>query len=392
MEIPSFNAADLFELITTPGSEFVLLDVRNSKDFGRFHVEGPYPFEMVNVEYFDFSDDEEQGAVAQVPRGKPVRIVCAKEGSAKFVAEVLLNHGFSDVAWLEKGIKSWGNLLSPVQINASSGHDADYSLWQFRRPGKASCNYALVYGQEVMFFDPSRNLQFYRQFMEQNDLKLLYTFETHRQADYISGSPMLAAETSARIVASPEDFEGAAFEFTPAEDGAVFGFSSGGPEVKVLATPGHTPGSVCYLIDDKYLISGDTVFIKSIGRPDLGGQAEAWSDLLFDTMRQRILAMDKDVQVLPGHYASWDEADKALRFAAPLGEIIQANASIYDIADREAFFKFIQSNMRPQPSEYATIRLLNAGLAQADDEEQETLDLGKNECAAEAAARQAAQA
>jgi len=389
VELPSYTAADLFSLITEKDSEFVLLDVRNSKDFGRFHVEGPYPFEMVNVEYFDFSDDEEEDAVAQVPRGKPVRIVCAKEGSAKFVAEVLVNHGFEDVAWLQQGIKSWGNLLAPVAVAKVSGPNDGYELWQFRRPGKASCNYALVHGQELMLFDPSRNLEFYRQFMEERGLKLLYTLETHRQADYISGSPMLAAETSARIVASREDFEGAAFEFTPAEDGAVFGFSAGGPEVQVLATPGHTPGSVCYLVDGKYLISGDTVFIKSIGRPDLGGQAEAWSDMLFETMRQRILTMDPQVTVLPGHYATWDEADAELRFAAPLGEIVKDNAAIYAIDDRQTFFKFIESNMRPQPPEYATIRMLNAGLAQADPDEQETLDLGKNECAAEAAARQA---
>lgn len=388
MDIPSYTAADLFELVTDPNSDFVLLDVRNGNDFARFPVEGPYPFEMINVEYFDFSDDDEEDAVAKVPKGRPVRIVCAKEGSAKFVAEVLQSHGHNDLAWLEKGIKSWGNLLAPIVVAQTQG-DQGYTLYQFRRPGKASCNYALTHGKEVMFFDPSRNISFYKKFMDEKDLTPLYLFETHRQADYISGSPVLAAEYSARIVASRSDFEGAAFEFIPAEDGEVFGFSAGGPEVKVLATPGHTPGSVCYLIDNKYLVSGDTVFIKSIGRPDLGGQAESWSDMLFHTMRERILAMDKDIVALPGHYASWDEAGDNLVFAASLGEIIENNASIYTIDDREAFYEFIKGNMRPQPPEYATIRLLNAGLASADDEEQETLDLGKNECAAEAAARAA---
>ncbi len=389
MEIPSYTAADLFALITNPDSDFVLLDVRNGNDFERFRVEGPYPFEMINVEYFDFSDDEEEEAVAKVPEGRPVRIVCAKEGSAKFVGEVLASHGYSDLAWLEKGVKSWGNLLAPIVVAQTSGADG-YILYQFRRPGKASCNYVLAHGGEAMIFDPSRNVSFYKEFMANNNLTPLYLFETHRQADYISGSPVLAAESSARIVASRSDFEGAAFDFIPAEDGEVFGFSAAGPEVKVLATPGHTPGSVCYLIDNKYLISGDTVFIKSIGRPDLGGQAESWSDMLFQTMRERILALDKDILALPGHYASWDEADENLLFAARLGEIIENNASIYSIDDRETFYEFIKANMRPQPSEYATIRLLNAGLASADDEEQETLDLGKNECAAEAAARAAA--
>ena len=71
-------------------------------------------------------------------------------------------------------------------------------------------------------------------------------------------------------------------------------------------------------------------------------------------------------------------------FAAGLGAIKERNRDIYAIDTEEGFITFIKDNMRPQPGEYGTIRLVNANLKEVDEEEQETLDLGKNECAASA--------
>ena len=223
-----------------------------------------------------------------------------------------------------------------------------------------------------------------KKFADERDCAIVKTFETHRQADYISGSQSLNRSTGAAIMAPEQDFKEAVFNYTQVKDGDVFTFSNGGPEVKVLHTPGHTPGSTTYLIDDKYLISGDTVFIYSIGRPDLGGMAAEWSQLLFETMTTKILAWDDDSIVLPGHYMDWQEADDKFIFAAPLGEIKKMNADIYGIKDEKAFFEFIKSNMRQQPEEYAKIREINAGLVEIDEEQQDIMDLGKNECAASA--------
>ena len=184
---------------------------------------------------------------------------------------------------------------------------------------------------------------------------------------------------------APEpDFSDARFLYSKVGDGEIFTFSKGGPEVKAIHTPGHTPGSTSYMVDGRYLISGDTVFIVSIGRPDLGGMAEEWSKLLFRTMTRKIIPMDDDINILPGHYIDWSEADDRLAFSAPLGSIKSNNKEIYGIEKEEDFIEFIKENMRPQPEEYATIREINAGLKQADEEEQDVLDLGKNECAASA--------
>jgi glyoxylase-like metal-dependent hydrolase (beta-lactamase superfamily II) len=321
----------------------------------------------------------EEESVAKIPKDLPVRVVCAKEGSAQFVAEILERHGFSDVGYLEGGIKSWGNLLVPTLVNPGE----EYQIYQFIRPGKASCSYGLFYGDNLMLFDPSRNVDFYLTFAKKLGAQPRFTLETHLQADYIAGSRELSNRTGAKFLANEHDFEGARFDYVKLQDGQQISFSAVGPKVRVAFTPGHTPGSTSYIIDEKYMICGDTIFIDSIGRPDLGGQVEAWAEKLYHTLAM-IKTFDKSLLVLPGHYMSWMEADDRLIFAAGLGKTIERNKFIYNTTNQDEFLAFIKNNMRKQPDEYAAIRRINANLEQVDDEKAEELDLGKNECAASA--------
>jgi glyoxylase-like metal-dependent hydrolase (beta-lactamase superfamily II) len=379
MEPTSYKAEDLFEWVTHEGDAFLLLDVRVNEEFDRFKVEGPFLSEMVNVPYVEFVEHEDE-SVAKVPRAQKVRIVCAKEGSAKYVGEILMNHGFEDVRFLEGGIKTWGNMLAPKQVASNDG----YQLFQFIRPGKASCSYGLISNDEMVLFDPSRNTDFYQNFAENNGARIIKTFETHLQADYISGSKQIAADSGANIFGHVNDFKDATFEYQQVIDEQVYSFSKGGPEIKALHMPGHTPGSTSYLIDNKYLITGDTVFILSIGRPDLGGRAEEWSKLLYNTLKTKIADLSNDLVILPGHYMDWSEANASQIFSDTLGSIKNKNADIYNIQNEDAFTGFIKDNMRAQPEVYAEIRKVNAGLLEVDAEEQEIMDLGKNECAASA--------
>jgi glyoxylase-like metal-dependent hydrolase (beta-lactamase superfamily II) len=379
MELTSYKAEDLFEWVTTAGNEFLLLDVRVNEKFDRFKVEGLFLPDMVNVPYVEFVEHEEE-SVAKVPAAEKVRIVCAREGSARYVAEILVNHGFKDVRFLEDGIKTWGNMLAPKLVASDDG----YKLFQFIRPGKASCSYGLISNDEMVLFDPSRNVDFYQSFAENNGARIIKSFETHLQADYISGSKQIAADRGAHILGHENDFKDATFKYQKIVDDQVYSFSKGGPEIKALHMPGHTPGSTSYLIDNKYLITGDTVFILSIGRPDLGGKAEEWSKLLYHTLKTKIMELEDDLVILPGHYMDWSEANPSRVFSDTLGNIKNKNSDIYSISTETEFIGFIKNNMRPQPEVYAEIRKVNAGLLEVGAEEQEIMDLGKNECAASA--------
>ena len=379
MEVSSYKAEELFDWVTQAGDDFTLLDVRNNEEFGRFKVEGPHLSKMINIPYMEFIEKEEESVEQfQVPKTESIRIVCAKEGSAKYVGEILLNNGWQDVKILEKGIKSWGNLLTPKLVASQNG----YALYQFIRPGKASCSYGLIFKDEMVVFDPSRNAQYYQDFATEQGARIIKTFETHLQADYISGSKRIHFDTGAQIVGHQEDFKDAVFEYKGVSDQEIFQFSNGGPEIKAVHTPGHTPGSTSYLIDNKFLVTGDTVFILSIGRPDLGGMAEEWSRLLYKTLTTKIADMDDELLILPGHYLDWSEANPENVFVDTMGSVKAKNADIYGIADENDFVRFIKENMRKQPDVYGQIRKVNAGMLEVDDEEQEIMDLGKNECAA----------
>ena len=377
--LESYSANDLFEFLTNR-EEMLILDVRNEEDFERFNVEGPYPFEMANVPYFDFMEEEE-ASVAKVSRRQPIKVVCAKEGSAQYVGEILVNHGFNDVGYLTGGIKTWGNMLVPKRLNPLSD---EYALYQFIRPGKASCNYGLIYQGEMVIFDPSRNYNFYQSFANSHNAKIVRTFETHLQADYISGSKQIANATGAEIMAHVGDFSNASFQYSEVHDGETFALGDNGPVVKVMHSPGHTPGSTSYIIDDKFFISGDTIFILSVGRPDLGGKAKEWSAMLYETLTNKVQNLDKNLNVLPGHFMNWTEANDQLIFSEKLENIVGHNSSIYTLDSLEKFTEFILDNMRNSPPVYNEIRKVNTGLLDVDINEADVMDLGKNECAAAA--------
>ena len=375
--LKSYSSDDLFSFLIQK-EDVIILDVRNEEDFGQFSVEGPFPFDMVNVPYFDFME-EEDASVAKVSQKKPVKVVCSKEGSAQYVGEILMNHGFKDVAFLTGGIKTWGNMLTPKRINPGSD---DYALYQFIRPAKASCNYGLLYKGEMVNFDPSRNYDFYHSFADSQNVKIVRTFETHLQADYISGSKKIADVTGAEIMANAGDFKDASFQYSGVKDGESYSVGGDGPEIKVLHSPGHTPGSTSYIIDDKYFITGDTVFILSVGRPDLGGKAEEWSVMLFDTLTNKVQNLDKKLKVLPGHFMDWNEANDSLLFVENLGEVIHRNAGVFKIDTPENFTQYIMDNMRKSPEIYGEIRKVNVGWLDVDMNEADIMDLGKNECVA----------
>ena len=384
MAICSYQAIDLFRWLTEKEEDLVVLDVRSENAFSRFHIESPYPFELHNVSYYDFMEAEEE-SVARVPADRRIRIVCAKEGSAKYVAEILEKNGFTDVGYLSGGFKSWGNMLVPKLITKLITDENGYQLYQFIRPAKASCSYGLLHNNEMILFDPSRNIDFYLAFAAEKGCTITKTFETHLQADYISGSRIIAERTGATFYGNQGDFGDSNNPYTPVVDGETHRFSdsASSPAVNVLFTPGHTPGSTSYIINDRYMISGDTVFISSVGRPDLGGQAAAWAILLYNSISM-IKQLNPELTVLPGHYMNWEEANDDLIFTTSLGEAIERNKAIYSIASEEAFIQFIRDNMRAQPEEYAVIRLLNANKEQVNSERAEELDIGKNECAATA--------
>ena len=101
--------------------------------------------------------------------------------------------------------------------------------------------------------------------------------------------------------------EGATFDFEPLENHEKIYFEKVKLEVLAIKTPGHTPGSVSFFVNDKLLFSGDTIFVSGLGRPDLGGKVKEWAEDLYETVYSKVAQIADDVIVLPTHYANSEQ-------------------------------------------------------------------------------------
>jgi hydroxyacylglutathione hydrolase len=162
--------------------------------------------------------------------------------------------------------------------------------------------------QQAIVIDPRRDVEIYLETAAAHGLTITHIFETHVHADYASGARELTARTGATCYLS--ELGQSEFPHTPVRDGDEF--EVGELSVSVLLTPGHTPEHICILLRDTsdssatpLLFSGDTIFVGGVGRPDLLGEAQtrALAEGLYDSIQHKLMALDDEIIVYPGHGA-----------------------------------------------------------------------------------------
>lgn len=361
----------------------LILDVRNSDDFARWRIEGHSTLQTINVPYFNFLEEEE-ASLAQLPAGEEILVVCAKEGSSEFVAEILHEHGIS-ATFLADGILSWGNLYDtrPV-LQANFG-----TILQVARPARGDLSFIVISDGQAAIIDPLRHIDHYLEAANVAGAHITHIFDTHAHADHISGGPTLAETTGATYYLHPYDaihpidMLPATLPFTQLSDGQEF--TIGQFTVKVIWFPGHTLGQVNYLFTaptgQTFLFTGDGIFLRSFGRPDLGGKGEAWTPILYESLFQRLPQhLNDDTLILPAHFSSLDEGRRDGIFAAPYRQVRQQNDALRPRSLAE-FSHYVLSHLPVFPPEYVEIKRVNAGLVQPDEETASELELGKNICA-----------
>jgi glyoxylase-like metal-dependent hydrolase (beta-lactamase superfamily II) len=174
----------------------------------------------------------------------------------------------------------------------------------------AHAAYYLESKGEAAIFDPLREVSPYIEKAKKDEAKIKYVFETHFHADFVSGHLDLAQKTGADIVYGPTAKPG--FDAIVAIDNQEF--KVGDYTVQVIHTPGHTMESTTYLLKDENgamhgIITGDTLFIGDVGRPDLAQHViadltqEKLASLLYDSLRNRIMTLPDDLIVYPNHGA-----------------------------------------------------------------------------------------
>lgn len=146
----------------------------------------------------------------------------------------------------------------------------------------------------------------YIAFAAQKQMRITHVIDTHVHADHRSGGAALAAKVGAQYAlhASAD----VSFPFTPLHDGDVI--ELGNTRVKVLHTPGHTPESVCLVVTDLrrgtdpwFVLTGDTLFVGAVGRPDLPGRARENAGELYDSVHSKLLTLPDEIEIFPAHFA-----------------------------------------------------------------------------------------
>ncbi len=172
--------------------------------------------------------------------------------------------------------------------------------------GLAHYSYLIGDGKEAVVIDPRRDCGVYVEKASKAGFRIKYILETHRNEDYVIGSVELAARTDAEIWHADSQMD---YQYgQPVEDGQTW--RVGRLKVEAIHTPGHTPGSMSYLIYDHegapwMVFTGDALFAGDVGRVDLLGmdRAEELAEMLYDSIFNKLLPLGDEVLVCPGHGA-----------------------------------------------------------------------------------------
>lgn len=139
-------------------------------------------------------------------------------------------------------------------------------------------------------------------------VRIAHVIDTHVHADHLSGGLALAQRTGAAYYLHESNAGRVGFEFSPLHDGQRL--ETGNVLVDVIHTPGHTQDSVCLLFRDLrrgdepwFVITGDTLFVGAVGRPDLAGREREMAALLHDSLHGKLLALPPELEIYPGHQA-----------------------------------------------------------------------------------------
>ncbi|HJV67993.1 MBL fold metallo-hydrolase [Ideonella sp.] len=205
---------------------------------------------------------------------------------------------------------------------------------------------------------------------EKAGVRIAHVIDTHVHADHYSGGPALARRVGAPYYLHESNEGRARFEFVPLADGQRL--ESGNVLVDVVHTPGHTPDSVCLLVRDLrrgdepwFVVTGDTLFVGAVGRPDLAGHEREMAGQLYDTLHRRLLTLPPELEIYPGHQAgSACGAGLSGKPASTIGFERRFNPMLS--MSRDAFVDALTAEIPPQPADMA--RIVEANLRGAAPE------------------------
>jgi len=339
--------ADELQTALDRGESVHVLDVRPREQYESWHVPGSRHvggYEALKEGRGDIYED------LSVPDGAPVVTVCGAGKTSRETARQLRMRGV-DAYSLTGGLRAWTFAWNTATTRFPG---ANATVVQVRRTGKGCLSYLIGRGDEALVIDPSLSPEVYEQQAAEHSWTITGVLDTHIHADHLSRARRVADTTGSTLYLPKQDR--VSFEHTPLSDGDTLGV--GKAMVEVLHTPGHTPESTTYRLGTGALFTGDTLFLKGVGRPDLDADAQEGREKARRLYRslQRLGQLPDDTMILPGH-ASEPVSFNDEIVSAPLGQVKQQVEALQEPEER--FVGRVTEDMPPTPPNHETVITAN---------------------------------
>ena len=377
------TARDLADKQDSGADDYVLIDTRPEDSYGSWRVTGAEHLQFGPAEIL--SDDQRE-RVEQLADGDEILTICGKGATSTRLASELDANGFEDVSVVTGGMREWNELYETAEVDT----DDDLLLVQFQRRAKGCLSY-LVGSKttgEAIVVDPTRHTDQYITTAAEHGMEITHVLDTHVHADHLSGGRDLAARLDVPYhlgeQATERDLD---YEFEPLDDGETL--SVGDIDIEALAAPGHTTEMVAYRVGDTAVLTGDSLFLDSVGRTELefGEEgAENGARMQYETLHGTLLELPTELTVLPGHVTvendgTYANASPGKLVGATLEEV-HSRLALADL-DEEAFVERMVENVPAKPDNYESVIGINRGVERVESDHDATmLETGANNCAA----------
>lgn len=316
----------------------------------------------------------------RLDRGSPVAVMCGHGNSSRQATLFLRENGYAAYS-VTGGMAAWDTVYLARRLSPTP---AVQHVVQLDRVGKGALSYVLVSDGDAVVIDPGRHLERYDTILRELGATPAAVVDTHMHADYLSGGRAAAQRWGVPYFLHPEDacspYDGAegriAYQALAEGDTVAFGHAT----LRVAHVPGHTLGSIALIADESLALTGDFLFVQSVGRPDLGGQRDAWARLVWQSLERARREWPGDLLVLPAHYAGERER-RADRSVAARFDVVTAINEAAAIPDERAFLAWVAAHTPPPPDSYRMMKLANLGLIDVSEADAEVLEFGPNQCA-----------
>src|SRR5258708_611302 len=224
----------------------------------------------------------------------------------------------------------------------------------------AHASYLIGSDSEAAVVDPQRDVDQYLNEAAARNLKIKYVIETHLHADFVSGHRELAARSGAQIIFGEQAHATIPHRAVKNGDELIVGRV----KLRVLETPGHTPEGICVLVTDteisdqpQKVLTGDTLFIGDVGRPDLAGgkgyTPQIMAGMMYDSLHDKLLRLDDGVEVFPAHGAgSMCGRNLSTEPSSTIGEQRKFNYALQPMS-KEQFIKLLTTDLQEAPAYFS---------------------------------------